>query len=45
MKWALDSGCSAIIVPMVNNKEEMDLISKRACYPPFGKVLRMQKRS
>jgi 2-keto-3-deoxy-L-rhamnonate aldolase RhmA len=36
IKWALDSGCSAIIVPMVNNKEEMDLIIKRACYPPLG---------
>ncbi|KUJ11368.1 Phosphoenolpyruvate/pyruvate domain-containing protein, partial [Mollisia scopiformis] len=36
IKWALDSGVSAIIVPMVNNKEEMDLIIKRACYPPLG---------
>ncbi|KAG0645211.1 2-keto-3-deoxy-L-rhamnonate aldolase [Hyphodiscus hymeniophilus] len=36
IKWALDSGCSAIIVPMVNTKEEMDLIIKRACYPPLG---------
>ena len=36
IKWALDSGCSAIIIPMVNNKEEMDLIIKRACYPPLG---------
>ncbi|KAH7409591.1 Pyruvate/Phosphoenolpyruvate kinase-like domain-containing protein, partial [Cadophora sp. MPI-SDFR-AT-0126] len=36
IKWALDSGASAIIVPMVNNKEEVDLIVKRACYPPLG---------
>ena len=36
IKWALDSGVSAIIVPMVNNREEIDLIIKRACYPPLG---------
>jgi 2-keto-3-deoxy-L-rhamnonate aldolase RhmA len=36
IKWALDSGVSGIIIPMVNNKEEMDLIIKRACYPPLG---------
>ncbi|KAG4421599.1 hypothetical protein IFR04_005218 [Cadophora malorum] len=36
IKWALDSGVSAIIVPMVNNKAEVDLIVKRACYPPLG---------
>lgn len=36
IKWALDSGCSAIIVPMVNNKAEVDVIVKYACYPPLG---------
>lgn len=36
IKWALDSGYSAIIVPMVSDREEMDLIIKRACYPPLG---------
>jgi 2-keto-3-deoxy-L-rhamnonate aldolase RhmA len=36
IKWALDSGVSGIIVPMVNNKAEMDEIVKRAKYPPRG---------
>jgi 2-keto-3-deoxy-L-rhamnonate aldolase RhmA len=36
IKWALDSGVTGIIIPMVNTKEEMDLIIKRACYPPLG---------
>lgn len=36
IKWALDSGADGIIVPMVNNKKEMDLIIKRAIYPPGG---------
>jgi 2-keto-3-deoxy-L-rhamnonate aldolase RhmA len=36
IKWALDSGAAGIIVPMVNTKEEMDLIIKRALYPPLG---------
>lgn len=36
IKWALDSGASAIIVPMVNTKEEIDLIIKRGRYPPLG---------
>lgn len=36
IKWALDSGVSGVIIPMVNTKEEMDLIIKRACYPPLG---------
>ncbi|EXJ64322.1 hypothetical protein A1O7_00658 [Cladophialophora yegresii CBS 114405] len=36
IKWALDSGASGIIVPMVNNKEEVDAILKRALYPPAG---------
>ena len=36
IKWALDSGVAAIIVPMVNTKEEIDLIIKRGRYPPLG---------
>jgi 4-hydroxy-2-oxoheptanedioate aldolase len=36
IKWALDSGVSGIIVPMVNTKAEMDEIVKRAKYPPRG---------
>ena len=36
IKWALDSGANGIIVPMVNTKEECDLIVKRGVYPPLG---------
>ncbi|KIW95778.1 uncharacterized protein Z519_02842 [Cladophialophora bantiana CBS 173.52] len=36
IKWALDSGASGIIVPMVNTKQEVDGIIKRALYPPAG---------
>ncbi|KAH7323876.1 Pyruvate/Phosphoenolpyruvate kinase-like domain-containing protein [Rhexocercosporidium sp. MPI-PUGE-AT-0058] len=36
INWALDSGVSAVIVPMVNSKEDADMIVKRACYPPLG---------
>lgn len=36
IKWALDSGVSAIIVPMINNKKEMDEVIQYACYPPLG---------
>ena len=36
IKWALDSGAGGIIVPMVNNKQEVDAIIKRALYPPAG---------
>jgi 2-keto-3-deoxy-L-rhamnonate aldolase RhmA len=36
IKWALDSGADGVIIPMINNKEEMDLIIKRAIYPPGG---------
>ncbi|KIW78273.1 hypothetical protein Z517_08108 [Fonsecaea pedrosoi CBS 271.37] len=36
IKWALDSGASGIIVPMVNNKQEVDGVIKRARYPPTG---------
>ncbi|OAP59153.1 hypothetical protein AYL99_06451 [Fonsecaea erecta] len=36
IKWALDSGASGIIVPMVNTKQEVDGVIKRALYPPAG---------
>ncbi len=36
IKWALDSGAHGIIVPMVNNKQEVDAVLKRALYPPAG---------
>jgi 2-keto-3-deoxy-L-rhamnonate aldolase RhmA len=36
IKWALDSGASGIVIPMVNSKEEIELIVSRACYPPLG---------
>lgn len=36
IKWALDSGAAGIIVPMVNNKAEVDEIVNRATYPPQG---------
>lgn len=36
IKWALDSGASGVIVPMVNNKEEASQIVRRARYPPVG---------
>lgn len=36
IKWALDSGAAGIIVPMVNNKAELDNIINRATYPPLG---------
>lgn len=36
IKWGLDSGASGIIVPMVNNRPELDAILKRALYPPGG---------
>jgi len=36
IKWALDSGASGIIVPMVNTKQEVDGIITRALYPPAG---------
>ncbi|KAK6385532.1 hypothetical protein LTS17_001100 [Exophiala oligosperma] len=37
VKWALDSGCAGIIIPMVNNAEEMRAILDRAIYPPAGR--------
>lgn len=36
IKWALDSGAAGIIIPMVNNPEEMEAIIQRAIYPPRG---------
>lgn len=36
IKWALDSGASGIIVPMVNNKNEVERIIDGAIYPPHG---------
>jgi 2-keto-3-deoxy-L-rhamnonate aldolase RhmA len=36
IKWALDSGASGIIVPMVQSKAEMMDIVRHARYPPFG---------
>lgn len=36
VKWALDSGASGIIVPMVNTKEEAEGVIKRGVYPPGG---------
>ena len=36
IKWALDSGAAGIIIPMVNNADEMRAIAKRALYPPLG---------
>lgn len=36
IKWALDSGAAGIIVPMVNNKAEVDKIVNQAIYPPQG---------
>lgn len=36
IKWALDSGAAGIVVPMVNNKAEVDEIINRATYPPQG---------
>ncbi len=37
IKWALDSGSSGIIVPMVNDTNEMKAIIDRAIYPPGGR--------
>ncbi|KAI0168567.1 Pyruvate/Phosphoenolpyruvate kinase-like domain-containing protein [Pestalotiopsis sp. NC0098] len=36
IKWALDSGASGIIVPMVSSKKEVDRIIDGAIYPPHG---------
>ena len=37
VKWAMDSGASGIVVPMVNNAAEMRAIIDRAIYPPAGR--------
>lgn len=37
IKWALDSGAAGIIVPMVNNSDEVEEIVARALFPPKGK--------
>jgi len=37
IKWAMDSGAAGIIIPMVNNAEEMKQILDRALYPPIGR--------
>ena len=37
VKWALDSGAAGIVVPMVNNVDEMKAILDRAIYPPTGR--------
>jgi 2-keto-3-deoxy-L-rhamnonate aldolase RhmA len=36
LKWALDSGAAGVVIPMVNDKIEMELIIQRARYPPLG---------
>lgn len=36
IKWALDSGASGIMIPMVRSKTEMEEIIKSAVYPPNG---------
>lgn len=37
IKWALDCGAAGIIIPMVNNADEMKAILDRALYPPLGR--------
>lgn len=36
IKWALDSGASGIVIPMVNTRQECEDIVSRALYPPAG---------
>lgn len=36
IKWALDSGAAGIVIPMVNNKSEMEQIIDRALFAPRG---------
>jgi 2-keto-3-deoxy-L-rhamnonate aldolase RhmA len=36
VKWALDSGASGVIIPMVRNRAECADILQRALYPPLG---------
>ena len=37
VKWALDSGCSGIVVPMVNTVTDMRTVLDHALYPPKGR--------
>lgn len=37
VKWAMDSGAGGVIIPMVNNADEMRAILDRALYPPAGR--------
>jgi len=36
VKWGLDCGSAGIVIPMVNNRQEMEAIIDRAIYPPGG---------
>jgi len=36
IKWALDSGASGVIIPMVETAEQMEQIINKALYPPRG---------
>lgn len=36
VKWGLDSGASGIVIPMVQTRDEVEGIVKRARYPPLG---------
>jgi 2-keto-3-deoxy-L-rhamnonate aldolase RhmA len=35
-KWALDSGASGIIIPMIQSRAEMENVVRHARYPPLG---------
>ncbi|KAF9882944.1 hypothetical protein FE257_004855 [Aspergillus nanangensis] len=36
VKWALDSGATGIVAPMVQSKEEAERLARFARYPPLG---------
>lgn len=36
LKWALDSGAAAVVVPMVETRQQMEDVCARALYPPQG---------
>ncbi len=36
IKWALDSGASGVIIPMVETAEQVEAIMNKALYPPRG---------
>ena len=36
IKWALDSGASGVIIPMVDTAEQVEAIINKALYPPRG---------